>query len=80
MISVQVRLFATLRKYLPQASLGQPVEVEIPEGSTVLDLLAKLGVPAEEMKQTFVNGVWQEPAFVLNQGDEVGIFPPIGGG
>ncbi|MCA1954518.1 MAG: MoaD/ThiS family protein [Anaerolinea sp.] len=32
------------------------------------------------MKLCYVNGRYQEADYALNEGDEVGIFPPIGGG
>jgi molybdopterin converting factor small subunit len=40
----------------------------------------QLGIPAEETKVTFVNGIVQTLDYVLKPGDDTGIFPPIGGG
>ncbi len=77
---IHVRLFAMLRHYLPQAELGTFTAVELPEGATVVDLLAQLGVPAAEAKVVFVNGRTRPLDWALAPGDEVGVFPPIGGG
>jgi molybdopterin converting factor small subunit len=54
--------------------------VELPESSTLADLVAHLGLPREELKLTFVNGRNQELGYRLAPGDEVGIFSPVGGG
>lgn len=80
MISVQVKLFATLRRARPDVPLGQPFPVELREGATTADLMRTLELPEEEVKLIFVNGRSREPDHVLSDGDEVGIFPPVGGG
>ena len=43
-------------------------------------LLAKLAIPAGEVKIAMVNGVSAELTQVLAAGDRVGLFPPVGGG
>jgi molybdopterin converting factor small subunit len=39
-----------------------------------------LGLPEDEVKLVFVNALFREPAHMLANSDEVGIFPPVGGG
>ena len=80
MISVQVRLYATLRRYRPEVKLGESLPMELPEGSTVGQLIARLGIPARVVKSIFVNRRPQDPEHVLQNGDEVAIFPPVAGG
>jgi molybdopterin synthase sulfur carrier subunit len=77
---VRVKLFATLRRYAENEKAGVPFEVELAEAATLQELLIQLKIPVEEAKITFVNGVIQELDYVIKTGDEVGIFPPIGGG
>lgn len=79
-MNVSVRLFATLARYAGPGLPGRTRVVTLPEGADLATLLAALGVPADEVKVCFVNGRAQDPDFCLNEGDEVGIFPPIGGG
>jgi molybdopterin synthase sulfur carrier subunit len=79
-MQISVRVFATLCRYIPGISAGTPVEIELPDGVTVADILEKLGIPAREVKIAFVNGRTRPPDWMLKSGDEVGIFPPIGGG
>lgn len=75
---VQVRLFATLRRYRPGAET--PFSAELGPGGTVSDLLAQLGVPQDETQVVFVNGRARPLEWALAPDDEVGIFPPVGGG
>ena len=88
-MKVQVKLFATLARSVPGPILahypkgirpGAPLEVELPEGSTLADLVAQMGLPGEELKLTFVNGRSRELDYPLEPGDEIGFFPPVGGG
>ena len=77
---VKVRLFATLRRHVADAASGNAIEVELPDGATIADLIAALNLPSEQVKVTFVNGRAREDDWRLAPDDEVGIFPPIGGG
>lgn len=77
---VNVRTYATLCRYIPGVSAGTPVEIELPDGASVSDLIEKLKIPAREVKIAFVNGRTRPLDWLLEEGDEAGIFPPIGGG
>ncbi len=80
MIAVRVKLFATLRRHYPDLGIGEAMEVELPDGATVGQLMERLGLPADQVKVVFVNGVVRGEDHPLADGDEVGIFPPVGGG
>ena len=77
---VRVKLYASLRRFAGDVPPGDFIEVELPEGATLTDLIQHLQIPAEEAKLTFVNGRSQPLDWQLQPNDEVGIFPPIGGG
>lgn len=77
---VHCKLYATLRAYLPEEARDSGLEVELPEGATLADLLQRLGVPPDEVKTAFVNGRVRPENWSLQSGDRVGVFPPIGGG
>jgi molybdopterin converting factor small subunit len=77
---VRVKLFATLRRFAENVAPGIPFEVEMDEAATLLALLNQLKIPVEEEKITFVNGIIQDLEYEIKTGDEIGIFPPIGGG
>ncbi len=77
---ITVRLFASLARFSPGGLPGTPFGVDLPEFTTIQDLIARLHMPGEEIKVSFVNGLIRDLDWVLQQDDEVGIFPPIGGG
>jgi molybdopterin converting factor small subunit len=80
MIAIQVKLFATLRQHYPHLGIGEPMAVELPEGATVSQLLTHLEIPEDQVKIVFVNNVIRDRDHPLADGDEVGVFPPVGGG
>lgn len=67
-------------RYIPGAVAGIPFDIELPDGAAVADLIGKLEIPEGGVKVTFVNGRTQPPNWILKPEDEVGIFPPVGGG
>jgi sulfur-carrier protein len=77
---ITVKLFATLSRFSTGGLPGTPFEVTVPDSSTVQYLIDQLGIPPEEIKISFVNGIIRDTDWVLQPGDQVGIFPPIGGG
>jgi sulfur carrier protein len=59
--------------------LGRTEEIELAEGSSVLDLLGGLGV-CREMVVVSVNGRIVPEEKVLREGDEVVVYPIVTGG
>lgn len=80
MPQVDVSLYATLRRYRPEAKEHRQFQVAVPEGASVAQLLEILGVPRGEVKMVFVNHLRAGDHQVLQENDNVGIFPPIAGG
>jgi len=80
MITVQTKLFATLRRQYPDLAIGETMSVELPDEATVRQLLEELDLPEERVKVVFVNGIVQKEGHQLSDGDEIGLFPPVGGG
>jgi len=79
-MKVRLKLFATLREYLPEGVGAEGVELELPEGATVQDALDELSVPLEKKAIILRNGVHAKPESELDPGDELSVFPAIGGG
>ncbi len=77
---IKLKLFATLSRFSPGQVAGMPFDLSLPEAATLQALIDYLGIPAEEAKVSFVNGLIRDSDWILQNGDEVGIFPPIGGG
>lgn len=74
-MDVEVRLFATLR-----AGRFRRRTVQMAAASTLGDLLAHLGIRAEQTGMRMVNGLHSEIDRALQDGDVVSLFPAIGGG
>jgi molybdopterin synthase sulfur carrier subunit len=79
-MKVEIRLFASFTKYLPDGAEGHKIELELAEGTTIEQVLMQLKVPLDEVKLVFVNSVHAEIKDVLKNGDKMGAFPPVGGG
>ena len=49
MITVHVKLFATLRQYRPGLGMGEAFPVELSHGATIGDLIQTLRLPDQEI-------------------------------
>ncbi len=79
-MKVEVRLFATLRPYLPPGAHGDAITLDMPAGATVRDVVELLKIPSEVDCLTVVNGHDATPEVILAPGDQVTMFPPLAGG
>jgi molybdopterin synthase sulfur carrier subunit len=78
-VKVEVRLFATFAAFLPPGSAGSTA-LDIPDGSTLAELAARLGIPPALPRVALVNGEDAVPERRLVPGDVVTVFPPLAGG
>jgi molybdopterin converting factor small subunit len=80
-MNVEVRLFATLREYLPAGSGRTSAQIEIQDGARISDVLERLGIPTAIAHLVLVDGHYEaDRARELQDGCAVSIWPPIGGG
>lgn len=81
-LALTIRLFALLRDQLGQ----DVVDVEVPAGTTVADLVHAIRkqeprlAPFLEVSRVAVNLAFAPKDRVLEAGDEVALIPPVGGG
>ena len=84
-LAVDVWLYGTLARHGGKAAQGSfaNVKVRLPDGSTMADLLAQLGMRTEERGITFINGqlsampgLQPDLGQILCDGDRVGLFDP----
>ncbi len=78
-IIVTVTLFADLRRFLPRGADG-PQRYTVPEGATVADLLAAVGIESREDVTAAVDGELAGRDTVLREGAEVMLLSPMEGG
>ena len=79
-MEIEVKLFATLRDYLPKGSGQFSCKVEVNSTDTVRDILKRLKIPEEIPKIILVNGVHSNLDRFLKFGDILSVFPPVAGG
>ncbi len=81
-MQITVKLHAMLgERYAPEdVAPGDAFPVDLPDRATVADLVAQLGIRTNEVKVAYINGQARAEQYRLRPQDEVGFFPPIGGG
>jgi molybdopterin synthase sulfur carrier subunit len=79
-VKIELYLYASFKNNLPEKSGGNSCILEIPDGTTIRELLSQLNIPPEAPKVIFLNGVHTKGDEVLKDGDRVGAFPPVAGG
>lgn len=84
-MNIEFKLFASLTDYLPQQGRdGNVVRLQVPEGTTIHQMVDQFALPPALVHLVLVNGVFIEPAIRgqhrLEEGDALAIWPPIAGG
>lgn len=83
-MKITLRLYATLQDYLPRDARGREASLELPAGTTVPDALESLKIPLSQAHIVMVNGRHvlrdQLAQRVLQEGEELAVWPAIGGG
>ncbi len=79
-MEIEVKLFATLRDFLPPGSSRFSCKMEIDGKTRVEDILSKLKIPEEMPKIILVNGIHGKKDQLLKEGDVLSVFPPVAGG
>lgn len=83
-MKVTVKLFATLRDNLPPGTRGNQVVIDADNTACIDELLQRFQVGPSVAHLVLVNGVFipreERGRRCLAEGDELAVFPPIGGG
>jgi molybdopterin converting factor small subunit len=77
---ITVHLHTILQRQTPQG-LKRRLELELPQGTTLADLLARLEIElSPDVMLLVVNGRIVELAYELKDGDIVNLMPALSGG
>jgi len=85
-MKVVLKLYASLTDYLPGKGRDQrhEVDLDLPDETTVADVIARFNLPARLVHLVLVNGLYVGPdqhlSRRLDDGDHLAIWPPIAGG
>jgi sulfur carrier protein ThiS len=84
MKKITFKLFATLSDYLPPERQGNILPIEIPEGTSIIDIVHQFQLPIKLVHLVLVNGKYIKPeerdTHPLEEGDVLAIWPPVAGG
>lgn len=79
-MTVSVKLFATLGKYLPPDAQKKTTVLNLPDSATTGDIVQSLGIPDGHIHLILINGKHAERGAPLQDGAMVSMFPPVAGG
>ncbi len=79
-MALQVFLNASLRRYVPGYNPYEGLSLKVPADTPVPCVISQIGLPPEEVTLIMVDGVRVQPDFLLQGGERLALFPPIGGG
>lgn len=79
-MQVEVRVFATLRRHVPELGVGEALEIEVEPGTTFDQLRERLELPGEEVKVIMRNNRQVEPDDEVADGDRIAYIPAVAGG
>ena len=79
-ITVTVKLYSTLQKYIENYDPTTGVQIVLPEGAIVEDLIRSLGLPLREALLVIVRNAVRKSDYRLIDGDAITVFSIIGGG
>jgi len=82
---ITLKLYASLTQYLPaDARTSNRVQLDVPEGSTIAQVVEPYNLPPKLVHLVLINGVFVAPADrgkpLLKEGDVLAIWPPVAGG
>lgn len=77
-MKITVKLFGKYRKFSPSGSESNIACLEISHGQKLEDIFLHLGISKEEPKTIVRNHQIAKTMDLLEEGDVVAIFPPMG--
>lgn len=75
----ELRLFASLKELLPTKH-HKETTLSFKEGKIIDDLVNEYNIPRDITLIILVNGRKKDESYQIQDGDRIGIFPPVGGG
>ena len=83
-VTITLKLFAMLEKFLPEGARRNEIRLAVPEGTTPAAIVAALDLPVALCAIVLVDGVFVDPEIradrPLVEGETLSIWPPIAGG
>ena len=77
---VQIKLIATYQQLLPPGTQGNLIAIDVFNGTTVEQVMARYNVPLDDTSVILLNGLTVPLDTPLTEGDTVAAFSAIAGG
>ncbi len=83
-MKITLKLFATLAEHLPCGATDNALDIEVPDGATLNEVIDSHRIPRASAHLVLVNGVYaaavDRDSASLKEGDTLAIWPPVAGG
>jgi sulfur-carrier protein len=79
-MQITVKLFSTLREYCPSYDPEHGVQLQLPAGACLRDLITQLQIPAAKAPVATCAGRIVRADDLLEEGSLVHLFQPVAGG
>ena len=79
-MKVKVNLYGTLGRQVPGYQHSQGIEIELPNGAKIKDLLSLLEIPESQKAVVAIGGRMQKANDKIPCGSHAQIFQPVHGG
>ncbi len=81
---ITLKMFASLGDYLPAGHHNNQINLDVPEGTSIMTILETNAIPLKLVHLVLVNGTYIEPedriTRPLKEGDVLALWPPVAGG
>ena len=77
---IRVKLIASYRDHLPPEAKNGVVELDVPDGTSVREAVARFGIPLDDTSVIVLNGLTVDLQTHVSEGDIVSAFSAIAGG
>ncbi len=77
---VQIKLIATYQQLLPPGTQGNLIAIDVFNGTTVEQVMARYNVPLDDTSVILLNGLTVPLDTPLREGDTIAAFSAIAGG
>jgi thiamine biosynthesis protein ThiS len=83
-MQVTLKLFASLSQYLPKHAKRNEIQVDVPEGITVAEMIEIQNLPNQLVHLVLLNGHFIAPdkraTTIISENDALALCPPVAGG
>ena len=84
MPQINVKFFASLRRFMPENATNGEAAVDCADDATILSTLTDLHLPLEQCHLVILNGIFVPPderaSTSFAEGDTLAVWPPVAGG